>query len=257
MAKIAQNIAHLRKLRGFTQEQFADELGIKKSRLGSYEENRSTPPVELLIQLADYFNLPIDILVRRNLSRSETESFIEVGPQRVLFPITVDEQGEDMIEVVSAEASAGYLNGYADPEYIEELPKMQLPFMPTGKYRAFPIKGDSMPPVTEGSFIVGKFVEDLAQVKDGNTFVLITKTEGIVYKRVYRDPQDPDKLFLHSDNKVYHPYPIHLAEVLEIWEFTCHINTQGYEEDELNTRSIMSMMRELKIELQELKQNRA
>jgi hypothetical protein len=54
-------------------------------------------------------------------------------------------------------ASAGYTRGYADPDYIEKLPQMKLPFLPSGKHRAFPIKGDSMPPIREGSFVIAKF----------------------------------------------------------------------------------------------------
>ena len=119
MSKIAKNIAHLRKLRKFTQEQFADEIGIKKSRLGAYEESRSSPPIEMLIKLADYFKLPIDVLVRRDLTLSQEIPFIEVGVQRVLFPIVVDESNQDLIEVVGVKASAGYTEGYVDPEFIE------------------------------------------------------------------------------------------------------------------------------------------
>lgn len=53
----------------------------------------------------------------------------------------VDENNENLIEVVPVKATAGYLAGYDDPEYIEQLQKIKLPFLPTGKHRAFPIKG--------------------------------------------------------------------------------------------------------------------
>lgn len=250
MSKIAKNIAHLRKLRKMTQEQFADELNIKKSRLGAYEETRSAPPIEMLIKLADYFNLPIDVLVRRDLTKAESESFIEVGPQRILFPITLDEDGRDMIEVVGMKASAGYLNGYGDPEYIEELQKMKLPFMPDGKFRAFPIMGDSMPPLNEGSYVVGRFIESLDQVKDGRTYVVVSKEEGIVYKRVFNNP---GTLILHSDNPAYEPYHIQKADVIEIWEFVCSIRTQEHEPVEAPTDTILSALRDLKNEVASLR----
>lgn len=243
MSKISKNIAHLRKLRKFTQEQFADEIGIKKSRLGAYEESRSSPPIDMLIKMSDYFNLPIDILVRRDLTRSNDIPFIEVGTQRVLFPISIDEHDHDLIEVVGIKASAGYTDGYGDPEYIEELPKMKLPFMPQGKFRAFPIKGDSMLPLREGAFVVGRFLESPKQIIDGNTYILVTFSDGIVYKRVYKNGME---LKLHSDNDFYKPYSIWMKDVVEVWEFTCSINTKEFEQETIENKAILQAIKELK-----------
>ncbi len=250
MSKISKNIAHLRKLRRFTQEQFADELGIKKSRLGAYEESRSSPPIEMLIALSDYFRLPIDILVRRDLTRSTDIPYIEVGTQRVLFPISVDETENDLIEVVGVKASAGYTDGYGDPEYIEELPTMKLPFMPQGKFRAFPIKGDSMPPLREGAFVVGKFLESPKQIIDGNTYILVTFNDGIVYKRVYKNGME---LELHSDNDFYKPYTVWMKDVVEVWEFTCSISTKEFERETIENKVILQAIKELKEDVSRLK----
>ena len=252
MTKIAKNIRHLRKLKNLSQERLAEELDITRSRVGSYEESRSEPPIDLLINLSEYFNLPVDIMIKSDLTRSNDLPFIEIGNQRVLFPIVVDEEQNDLIEVVPVKASAGYLNGFGDPEYIESLKQMKLPFIPTGKHRAFPIKGDSMLPVKEGSFVVGKFVETPQEISDGKTYILITATEGIVYKRVYKQIEE-NRLLLVSDNKVYQPYLVKLSEVIEIWEYTCHINTQEYDPEDLNISSIMEMLRQMRVELSELK----
>ncbi|MDC3337153.1 LexA family transcriptional regulator [Flavobacteriales bacterium] len=254
MSKIAKNIAHLRKLRKFTQEQFADEIGIKKSRLGAYEESRSSPPIEMLIKLADYFKLPIDVLVRRDLTLSQEIPFIEVGVQRVLFPIVVDESNQDLIEVVGVKASAGYTEGYGDPEFIDELPKMKLPFMPPGKFRAFPIKGDSMLPLREGAFVVGRFVDGPQQIVEGNTYILVTLTDGIVYKRVYKDGQN---LMLYSDNSFYTPYDISVKEIVEVWEFTCSINTKEFEQETIENKAILQAIKELKQEVQTLRSRKS
>ena len=247
-------IAHLRKLRKFTQEQFADEIGIKKSRLGAYEESRSSPPIEMLIKLADYFKLPIDVLVRRDLTLSQEIPFIEVGVQRVLFPIVVDESNQDLIEVVGVKASAGYTEGYGDPEFIDELPKMKLPFMPPGKFRAFPIKGDSMLPLREGAFVVGRFVDGPQQIVEGNTYILVTLTDGIVYKRVYKDGQN---LMLYSDNSFYTPYEISVKEIVEVWEFTCSINTKEFEQETIENKAILQAIKELKQEVQTLRSRKS
>lgn len=260
MKKIAKNLQYLRRHRGLSQEALADELGITRSRIGSYEENRSEPPIDTLIQLSEYFSLPIDVMVKNDLSLSKEKSFIQLANHRVLFPIVVNDENEDIIEVVPVKASAGYLNGYSDPEYIEQLEQIKLPFIPTGKHRAFPIKGDSMLPIREGSWVVGKYMEDWREIKSGRTYVLLTKDEGIVYKRVYlAENENPDEvesvLILKSDNKAYEPYAVKISDVLEIWEFTCSIRTQEYDEGELKMESIMRMLRELQVELEPLKKS--
>ncbi len=247
---IQANIKHLRSLKKMSQERFADELKWSRSMVGSYEEGRSEPPIDRLIDLSNYFQIPIDILVKNDLRRAKDTSFIEIGNQRVLFPVTVNEDNEDLIEIVPTKASAGYLAGYADPEYIEQLQKIKLPFLPTGTHRAFPIKGDSMLPVKDGSFIVARYVEDLSDVKNGRTYIVLTKNDGLVYKRVYNQIENGQSLRLSSDNKLYEPYEVPIQEVLELWEFTCCINTQEYDEKELKLSSIMSMFQELKVELE-------
>lgn len=252
MSKFAKNLSHLRKLKGFSQEALADDININRSRIGSYEEGRSQPPVEMLVLFSEYFGLPIDVLVKNDLSKTNEKGFIQIGQHRVLFPVVVDNSNEDVIEVIPMKASAGYLNGYADPEYMEQLEHIKLPFIPTGKHRAFPIKGDSMLPLKEGSWVIGKFVEDVRDIRSGRTYVLLVKDEGIVYKRVLVPEDDPETLLLKSDNKVYQTYPVKLEDVLEIWEFTCSIRTEEYDADELKVESIMRMLRDLQVELRPL-----
>jgi len=250
---VGKNISHLRTLKGLSQEELAEELGVSRSIIGSKEEGRSMPTLDLMVKISDFFKVPVDILIRKDLTKAKDFSFIELGNQRVLFPIMVNQDNEDMIEVVPVKTSAGYLAGYDDPEYIEQLDKINLPFLPTGKHRAFPIKGDSMLPMKPGSFVVGKFVEDRNDIKDGRTYVLLTQNDGMVYKRVYNKIDENGTLKLVSDNKSYQPYEVPISEVLELWEFTCSINTQEYEPEELKLDSILRMFNELGVELASLK----
>ncbi|WP_394345097.1 XRE family transcriptional regulator [Formosa sediminum] len=249
---IASNIKHLRTLKKYSQEALANDLGITRSRIGSYEEGRSEPAIAMLIKFSDYFKLPIDILVRTDLSKTKDNSFLNIGQNRILFPMIVDLEDDDLIEVVPVKASAGYLNGYDDPEYIDQLQNIKLPFLPTGKHRAFPIKGDSMLPLKDGSFVVGKFIEDLQDLQDGRTYVLLTASQGMVYKRVYNQIKENNSILLVSDNKKYAPYLVHAEDILELWEFTCCINTQEYDAHELQISSIISMFNELGVELKAL-----
>lgn len=255
MITLSKNIKHLRSLKKLSQEALADELSVTRSRISSYEENRSSPTLEFLIAFSDYFKIPIDIIIKNDLTKATDVSFIEVGNKRVLFPITVDNDNENLIEVIPAKASAGYLLGYDDPEYIEQLDKIKLPFLPTGKHRAFPIKGDSMLPMKNGSYVVAEFVEDILNAKSGYSYIIITKNDGMTYKRIENNIETNGSLLLKPDNKQYQSYSVPIEEVLELWKFTCSINTQEYEEHELKLSSIIQMFHELGIELKQLEKS--
>jgi hypothetical protein len=209
----------------------------------------------MLIAFSEYYKLPIDALVKNDLTLSGDDSFIDIGNHRVLFPIRVDEHGDNVIEVVTQEASAGYLTGYSDSEYVANMPIMSLNFLPTGKHRAFPIKGDSMHPwVKDGDVVIGEYVEHPKMVRNNCCYIILTKEDGLVYKRVYTNKLDEGYLVLSSDNKLYNPYQVHLSEVLEIWEFKLNLCIGQYQEDELNPVSILNLMRSVGIELKELKE---
>ena len=255
MKVVSKNIKHLRTLKNFSQEVLAEELKVTRSRIGSYEENRSSPTLDFLIDFSNYFKVPIDILLKNDLTKTKDVSFIEVGEKRVLFPIIVDEHNENLIEVVSTKASAGYLLGYDDPEYIEQLEKIKLPFLPTGKHRAFPIKGDSMLPMKDNSYVVAEFVEDILDVKNGTSYIIVTKNDGMTYKRVYNQIEEKGSLLLKPDNREYQSYEVPISEVLELWKFTCSINTQEYDEHELKLSSIIQMFNGLGVELELLKKS--
>ena len=253
MNNLSKNIKHLRSLKKFTQESLAEELSVTRSRISSYEEGRSSPTIDFLIDFSAYFKIPIDIIIKNDLTKAKDVSFIEVGNKRVLFPISVDSDNENLIEIIPAKASAGYLLGYDDPEYIEQLEKIKLPFLPTGKHRAFPIKGDSMLPMKDGSYVVAEFVEDIKEAKSGHSYIVVTKDDGMTYKRIYNQVAEKQSFLLKPDNPTYQPYEVPVSEVLELWKFTCSINTQEYEEHELKLSSILEMFNGLGIELEALK----
>ena len=208
---IGKNLKFLRKTKGLTQQELANHLGIRRSSIGAYEECRATPKYETLEKISDFFEVSIDLLVKEDVSQFTEEELkgyqqgrkadIEGRKLRVL-PITLDSEGRENIEFVQQKASAGYLNGYADPEYIEDLPKFQLPMLGSGTFRAFEIKGDSMLPLHSGSVVIGEYLQDWREIKDGQTYIVVSETEGVVYKRVYNQilPDGDHILTLKSDN---------------------------------------------------------
>lgn len=249
ITKIAKNIRILRDMRSLSQEQLSESLGINRSRLGAYEEGRNEPPIDLIIKIAGFFQISIDALIRGDLSKTDPEALMKIGKNRILFPVLVDKDNNDVIEVVPIRASAGYLNGYADPQFVEELPVMNLPFKIVGKHRAFAIKGDSMPPLKDGAIIVGKYVESFDEVKDGQTYTVLTKNDGLVYKRLYRAAKKPVQFEFHSDNTYYTPYSVPSEEILEIWSFVCSINMGEFKQQDVNIDSMIKFLQSYRVEM--------
>ncbi|HWK02705.1 MAG TPA: LexA family transcriptional regulator [Puia sp.] len=211
MSTAGQNLKYLRKLRGWTQEEFAVKLGIKRSLLGAYEEERAEPRIEVLEIVGDMFKLTLDELLRKELSDSKGSYLSKRRAQKLV-------SASNEIQLVPVKAAAGYLAGYADPEFLDELNTFTLPMLAPGTYRAFEIVGDSMLPTPSGSVIVGEKVEDLEEVKSNQTYVVVSRNEGIVYKRVMKNNKSRTKLTLVSDNTAYQPYNVNADDVLEVWK---------------------------------------
>ncbi|UII26960.1 helix-turn-helix domain-containing protein [Fulvivirga maritima] len=261
MSLISDNIKYLRKKMGVTQEQFSEQLGIKRSLLGAYEEGRADPRISNLIKMAQLFGTSVDILINKDVSKLSDEELIVSKFKRgkEVLAITVNEEQKENIELVPQKAAAGYLNGYADPEYIKELPKFNLPILATGTYRAFEITGDSMLPILPGTIIIGQYVDDIRDIKNGKTYILVTQNDGIVYKRVFNYLEDTGKLFLVSDNRQYSPYQIAGEEVLEIWASKAYISVQFPDADDskdVSTEQLASIVLELQKEIVKLKEEK-
>ncbi|MFP5042131.1 XRE family transcriptional regulator [Parasediminibacterium sp. JCM 36343] len=212
MSFAGKNLRYLRKLRGWTQEEFANKLKIKRSLLGAYEEERAEPKLEVLEAVSIFFKLSLDELLLQDLSASKTENYIE---QRRKMKMGAEVA---VIQFVPVKAAAGYLAGYADPDFVDELNTFTLPMLAPGQYRAFEIVGDSMLPTPSGSVIVGEKVEKMDDVKNSNSYVVLSKNEGIVYKRIMKNNRLKNKLTLVSDNPIYEPYNVNEEDVLEIWK---------------------------------------
>lgn len=207
----SKNMKYLRKLRGWTQEELANKLGIKRSLVGAYEEERAEPRIDVLEAVCDIFKLTLDEILRKDLSDNKSNYLARRRAMKLAG-------GRSDIPFVPVKAAAGYLAGYGDPEFIDELNTFTLPMLSGGNYRAFEIVGDSMLPTPSGSVIVGEKVENLDEVKNNAACIVISRNEGIVYKRVNKSPRTRNKLTLSSDNPVFQPYTISAEDVLEMWE---------------------------------------
>ena len=134
---------------------------------------------------------------------------------------------ENNIEFVPLKATAGYVVGYGDVEFIEKLPAFQVPFLQKDKkYRVFPIQGDSMLPLAEGSYVFAEYIEDWWNIKNGTICIVVTREEGIVLKKVFNYLTEKNVLVLKSTNERYAPYPVLGDDIKELWKFVSYYSDQ-------------------------------
>lgn len=226
MLILAENIRLLRSEQQLTQQALSDKLHISRSNLTKYEGGRHDPPLDILLRISRYFKVSVDVLLTVVLKEEGIDKFTSASDdQKMIFPIQVDHEGNDVIEVVTESAKAGYAGMYSDPGFIEELDHMELPFLELrGKCRAFPVEGDSMPPFDNGAYVIGRYISSSADIRDGKRYILISRESGILFKRVNHHENRDDLLLLYSDNPIYKPFDMSYQEVIEVWEFVAAIS---------------------------------
>ncbi|MFY0255980.1 XRE family transcriptional regulator [Chitinophaga sp. 30R24] len=235
----AANLKLLRTRKKISQQHLADLLGLNKYKITAQESGKTrNPRMEDLVLIAGYFMIDIDIMIKTDLSRIPEALLLELeagkkidlaGKHLRILPITVDDNNEENMEYVPARAKAGYRNGFSDPDFIAALPRFTLPELPRGKtIRMFPISGDSMAPIPDGSHIIAQYLEDWSMLKNNMPCILVLRggEEDIVFKIVGNHIRQNGTLTLHSLNPNYATTTVAIEEVLEIWTFISYMSKQ-------------------------------
>lgn len=70
---IADRIQHLRKSKGISQEELADKIGVSRQAVSKWESEQSTPDIEKITLLSDYFETTTDYLLKGIEPQKESE----------------------------------------------------------------------------------------------------------------------------------------------------------------------------------------
>lgn len=232
----SRNLKLLRNKKGKSQQEVADSLSIKRRLIAEYETGASQPKIEGLMNLAKYYNVTAEELWDSELWGVKLPV---KSPRTVMF--TIDKEYNANIELVQQKARAGYTSSYMDEDFVATLPKIFLPDMPSGNYRAFEIQGDSMPPIGDGSIVIGRYVPEWSELINDRYYVLVTSQDGVVFKKIKNNVINRRTLTLISNNELYKEYEFPIEELLEAWEFYSFI---GFDVDPKN-ESISNILEKL------------
>lgn len=218
---IGLRIKELRKDKKLTQKAVSEVINVDVSQFSKIERGILKPTLEHLMELSSNFNISLDWLVL-GMEKQEDNKIVKTN-QKSNTPkvITITPENEDNIVLVPVKAQAGYLTGYDDPQFIQELPSYNLPNMRNGVFRMFQVEGHSMyPTIHSNSYVVGQFVEDwVNDIKDNRIYVIVSESDGVIIKRVLNRIEKYNNLYCKSDNRKEYPsFPIEPKDIKEVWE---------------------------------------
>lgn len=75
MGHIGKNIKKIRNVKGLSQQAFADLFELTRGNISSYEEMRAEPKIDILLEIAKYFGIPLEDFIQKDLSVNEMLHF--------------------------------------------------------------------------------------------------------------------------------------------------------------------------------------
>ncbi|WP_299105597.1 S24 family peptidase [uncultured Tenacibaculum sp.] len=259
---ISEKIAAIRDRFNLNNFSFSKKIGVTGTTVDSIINGRpqndgsrkkTKPGYDVLSSIINVFDINPDYLFGKSEVMLKSEAPQNQTYSGVPQVVAVNNSGNENVVYVPIQARAGYLNGYGDVGYIEQLPSFHMPHLNNGTYRCFEVQGNSMVRTFfDGDLVFGKYVENLNDIKDGRVYIIVSKNDGIVLKRVINRIEERGKLILKSDNKDgnYPTYTINIEEVMEVWYVTMFASKQMPEPVDIYDR-----LHELESRVIELQEN--
>lgn len=85
---VASNLQTLRKAKKLTQQEFAETLGYSDKSISKWELGKAIPSAEVLLIIADFYNVKVDDILRKAIKPSDTPSENEEKKNRNKIVIT-------------------------------------------------------------------------------------------------------------------------------------------------------------------------
>lgn len=226
-------IKSIQRNRGISQEDLAKSLGMTRVTLGQRLKHEIYPDTDEKIKI-------LEILEFTDKEKEQLDEIAGIAPytpnpaSKINEPIEISPGRWLMtVELVPVYAQAGYLTGYQDREFLEELPRHSFTtnVLAKGKYRAFEISGESMyckdvkESIPDRSVVVGRMVDrqywtSKLHVHKWPNWIFVHKTDGIVVKQIANQDLQNGDVTLHSinpDKDKYPDYVVNLDNIVEIY----------------------------------------
>ena len=222
MSKIGKNIKKIRSIKKMSQADFAQLFNLARPSVGAYEEGRSEPKIDTLIEIAKYFKISTDALLTKELTINELykfDIFAASGKSRSEEKVIADKDSlKEETPLVLLDKSTEYIVNHKNKDFINNLPSFQFPFTQFEKTRAFQVDGKEMEYENCGIHHQDILLCDRVQKEDslevGTLYVLITD-DAIRVRRL----SDANKnLTFKTDDPSFDILHYSRNALLEIWK---------------------------------------
>ncbi|MGB5944183.1 MAG: helix-turn-helix transcriptional regulator [Leeuwenhoekiella sp.] len=216
MSYFGKNIRKIRSVKTLSQQAFAELFDLKRGTLGAYEEGRSEPKIETIIKIANYFSIPIDDLLTKELTVNRLlkfkgelaiESEIEKPQALAGIPLITENNTED------------YLLHGCKPAFIKDMQFIKLPLNPEKDFRGYTVNNLEMGSYDNGLFpndiVIGERVPQEAYKKlNKGTLVFVIVEGKIILRRLFTLKEN---CVLRADHKNVSELTFPLNAISEMW----------------------------------------
>jgi transcriptional regulator with XRE-family HTH domain len=238
---IGKNIRKIRQAKKISQAEFAGLFNLARPSVGAYEEGRSEPKIETIIQIAKYFRISIDVLLTRELTIAEIYSFDQVKEKldKAHQLKSEPETTGSIAILVAADKQLDYVVNHTRNDFLKSCTRINIPTQSKELLRVFEMQESDMQyqehGIRRGDLLIGSQVksENLGELM--NEVIVVVHKSGISCKRLVSS--EKQTLIVNSDHPSYPESTINQDEVFELWQvigkYTHHLNAPSRVEDRL------------------------
>ncbi|MNE14017.1 helix-turn-helix protein [compost metagenome] len=226
-----------------SQREFATSIGVTESYISTLIKGRQRISNAILYKILDKYQVNIKWLEHGEgemFKKSHSYNAKSIVSKNASFE-EIEENGNDFVDIgngqymmivplVEEYAYAGFLSGFADKEYVKELPKHSVVVsqLHKGRYFSFKVVGDSMndntgEAIAHGDIVTGREIQKTLwtskfHIHKFMDYIIVHK-EGILIKRIISHDVDNGIIkcrSLNPDKEKYPDFEISLAEVSKI-----------------------------------------
>ncbi len=125
MSQIGKNIQKIRKVKGLSQQAFAELFQLTRGNISSYEELRAEPKLSSTVEIANYFSIPVGDFISKDLSVNE---LLHYNTGLVLETEEL-KRNHRLIHIpyISVYNLPEFIAKYNDENFIQSLPHIIIP----------------------------------------------------------------------------------------------------------------------------------
>lgn len=216
MSNFGKNIRKIRSVKTLSQQAFAELFDLKRGTLGAYEEGRSEPKIETIIKIANYFSIPIDDLLTKELT---VNNLLKFKGNLTLEQEDIERETFANIPCITSNNHSEYIAHYKKEHFLEDLPRLSLPLNTEKQFRGYTVQNLEMSQNDQGLFpkdiAIGEFVPPNIYKKLNNGILVLVLTEdSLILRRLFMTDKN---IVLRAEHKNVDDIALNVKEVKELW----------------------------------------